>query len=494
MFLGQSVDILRVFRRAKNDPIRGAAPATIKEMPPSYAAESPYNNVTATESGLLWEMDDTPGAERIHICHRTGTHIELRPDGSAKYVSKGARQDVTVADHEIIVNGDYKITVAGGANIYVRNGAFEIQADKGLAINVKGELKLRGDNIFMRADRKISLAAPQVDIGGVGKNASTPFLSLPTGVVPIFGVLVPRVTGIFAAASAIAAAVGNITDPAAQAAAFSQDNGKSLTLAKALKDSKGQPLVPEVQAPEEIPLSNPRVYNGKSVERIQFRERQFDTPEDVESGDSYTAHQNISEELGDFPSSVKELPGKQRTSRMDTEVPTNEPPPWTAYPLNASGGTVTFQSGNTIVVGVNTNFTEDIAVGMYLTFEGAPFQNDQTFAQLPRVTSVVNNTHLLIATPYPFATISNVRPYTFKYRPFKEYFGRRNFSLDEPLGNSGLVLSDLMKNYLLPVIEPEELTIPTNPVAPPSQPPNPGETSGGGIPQPVLPGDNPNLI
>ena len=42
----------------------------------------PYNDVTQTESGHFMEMDDTPGAERIRLQHRTGTFTEIQADGN----------------------------------------------------------------------------------------------------------------------------------------------------------------------------------------------------------------------------------------------------------------------------------------------------------------------------------------------------------------------------------------------------------------------------
>lgn len=472
MFLGAGADILRVFRKAKNDPIRGAAGPTIAELPPSYAAEYPHNNVTASESGHLFEMDDTPGAERIHLYHRTGSHIEMRPDGGVKYVCKSGRQDVTVADQEIIVNGDYKISVSGGANIYVRNGTFEIQADNGLAINVKGELKLRGDNIFMRADNKISLAAPKVDIGGVGPNATTPFLSLPTGIVPIFGVLVPRITGVFPSAPGSIGTLTALISAVAAISSYARNVGKSLELAKTLTDAKGMPLVPEISPPEEIPLSNPQVYNGKSEERIEFRDRQFDTPEDVQNSEAYTAHQNLSEEIGDFTAAAKALPGQQSATYVDIEPPGEEPPPATSYPF-ASGGTVRFEENNTVVVGTNTKFTEDVAVGMYLTFPSSPFVNAPFPLGFPRIASIANDTVMVITKPYGYPTVTNVVPYVFRYRAFAEYADKSVFALTDQLGSSTLTLESMMSNFIPPIIEPEEFAIPVDTVVN-------NTTSGGG--------------
>lgn len=47
-----------------------------------YAAVYPDNKVTQTKSGHVIEIDDTDGAERIHIYHKSGSYIEFHPDGS----------------------------------------------------------------------------------------------------------------------------------------------------------------------------------------------------------------------------------------------------------------------------------------------------------------------------------------------------------------------------------------------------------------------------
>ena len=47
----------------------------------TYKAEYPYNRATLTESGHQFEMDDTPGAERIRMGHKSGTYWEISPNG-----------------------------------------------------------------------------------------------------------------------------------------------------------------------------------------------------------------------------------------------------------------------------------------------------------------------------------------------------------------------------------------------------------------------------
>ena len=48
----------------------------------TFNPEYPYNHVTYTESGHLFELDDTPGGERVRLLHRTQSFLEFLPDGS----------------------------------------------------------------------------------------------------------------------------------------------------------------------------------------------------------------------------------------------------------------------------------------------------------------------------------------------------------------------------------------------------------------------------
>ena len=50
---------------------------TVDEMPSGYRAEYPYNTTYTTKSGHAIELDDTPGYERIHIWHKSGSYEEI---------------------------------------------------------------------------------------------------------------------------------------------------------------------------------------------------------------------------------------------------------------------------------------------------------------------------------------------------------------------------------------------------------------------------------
>ena len=220
----------------------------------------------------------------------------MRPDGSVKYKTVNTRQDVTVGDQEVIVQGDWKVTVDGAIKIYARSGSLEVQSDNGAAFNIKGEMKIHADNILLKAKNKISLAAPFVDVG------SPTYLSLPTQVAPLFGVLVPVMAGLELSKTAIGGPLIGITSVLNSIKTFksvgTSSNFSPNSILAPLSD--GMPQLPEISQPEEIPLSCPALYKGVTKADIHARDRQLDTPDDVGDSETYTAHLSLCNEIGDF--------------------------------------------------------------------------------------------------------------------------------------------------------------------------------------------------
>lgn len=103
-----------------------------------FNATYPYNHVRNTESGHLFEADDTPGSERIKEAHRTGTYYEIGPDGSR--VTKIVRDDFTVivGDERVNIQGSAIVTIEGDCNFYTR-GNFTHQVDGDYNLLVKGK-------------------------------------------------------------------------------------------------------------------------------------------------------------------------------------------------------------------------------------------------------------------------------------------------------------------------------------------------------------------
>jgi hypothetical protein len=86
-----------------------------------YAAEYPNNAVHATKSGHVIEIDDTPDAERIHIHHKSGSFIEIHPDGKIVvkagqgiFIDAGPKSNIKATDAKIEITGTIDMTASKG--------------------------------------------------------------------------------------------------------------------------------------------------------------------------------------------------------------------------------------------------------------------------------------------------------------------------------------------------------------------------------------------
>ena len=89
---------------------------TIDAPADPYATEYPLNNVYETASGHVMEFDDTESAERIRIYHKSGTFIEMHPNGDVVTQHKNGWRSVTGND-KIHVTGNLNIKVDGDITI-----------------------------------------------------------------------------------------------------------------------------------------------------------------------------------------------------------------------------------------------------------------------------------------------------------------------------------------------------------------------------------------
>jgi len=84
-----------------------------------YAAKYPHNHVHESESGHIREIDDTPGAERIHERHNSGTGYEIHPEGDKVTRVKKDNYDLTYGQQYTHIRGTQSTTVNGGVKVFV---------------------------------------------------------------------------------------------------------------------------------------------------------------------------------------------------------------------------------------------------------------------------------------------------------------------------------------------------------------------------------------
>ena len=108
----------------------------IKQPPSAYATIYPYNHVYESESGHLIEMDATPGKERLHWYHRSGTFTEFHP--------KGIRVDKTNAHRYNMVSGNQE-TIIGGQEIKSISSDSTTKIGGKLTLNSGKEIRMISD-------------------------------------------------------------------------------------------------------------------------------------------------------------------------------------------------------------------------------------------------------------------------------------------------------------------------------------------------------------
>lgn len=122
-----------------NGPVKKDYYTGLGEKETKYAAKYPHNKTITTESGHVLELDDTPKAERIHVYHKSGSYIEIFPDGTIITKSVKDSVSVTMNDHAIsVVKGDLQIVAKeGDIDITTEQGNINLETTKGV-INIRG--------------------------------------------------------------------------------------------------------------------------------------------------------------------------------------------------------------------------------------------------------------------------------------------------------------------------------------------------------------------
>ena len=121
------------------------------EPKPPYNAQYPYNKVQETESGHVFEMDDSPASERINIRHRKGTYLEVGPTGTQTNKIVGDGVTIIERNGKVLIKGASDITIRGTSNIKVESDC-NLTVDGTMTTNVHGDYRLNvGGGIYMNS-------------------------------------------------------------------------------------------------------------------------------------------------------------------------------------------------------------------------------------------------------------------------------------------------------------------------------------------------------
>ena len=134
-----------------------------------YRTVYPHNKVTETESGHIFEIDDTPNHERIHVYHKSGTFKEIFPDGkqvekvvgSDYKIIKGDDRKMVHGESSINTEGDFKLSTKGNLNIQIAGDQVNIYTPSTAKVSlhtgtfyhhVRGKYIINADGIILNSN------------------------------------------------------------------------------------------------------------------------------------------------------------------------------------------------------------------------------------------------------------------------------------------------------------------------------------------------------
>ena len=149
-------------------PIDPDLDATFWDEPATeYNATYPRNHVYESEGGHIREIDDTPGAERIHERHNSGSGYEIFPNGTKVTRVKGKNYNIVSDDEYCHIQGTARETIDKGLRIRVNaegitGNNYNIEVGQGSNVNVE----VNGGNI------NLTTLGTGEDAGDININAS----------------------------------------------------------------------------------------------------------------------------------------------------------------------------------------------------------------------------------------------------------------------------------------------------------------------------------
>ena len=123
-----------------------------------YNATYPYNHVFESESGHIFEIDDTKDNERLFTSHRTGTSQEISPDGTQVNIIKGDHYNIVSGKRQAVIEGNADLTIGGRHKLYInKDGAtdnhYDIQVGPNANVNIQID---KGDMNVVLKDGKLN--------------------------------------------------------------------------------------------------------------------------------------------------------------------------------------------------------------------------------------------------------------------------------------------------------------------------------------------------
>jgi hypothetical protein len=119
--------------------ITGVNNAVWHEPLSPYNSQYTQNHVHQTKNGIVHEIDDTPGAQRIHSYHPSGTYSEIDNNGTSVRKIVGDGYELWMRDKNVYIKGVCNVTIEGDSNVHIKNNC-NLEIDGSLFATVKNDV------------------------------------------------------------------------------------------------------------------------------------------------------------------------------------------------------------------------------------------------------------------------------------------------------------------------------------------------------------------
>ena len=149
-YVEETYVLAQEMNRRRNNRVGGSEDESWEEPSSAYNAQYPYNRVIETAAHTI-ELDDTPGAERIMVHHKSGSFVQIDTRGTTTHKSVSDKYEINDRRQHVYVGAGSYVTIQGNSHVYVKgNKTEEIMGDyqqiiHGNAIySVGGQMTMQG--------------------------------------------------------------------------------------------------------------------------------------------------------------------------------------------------------------------------------------------------------------------------------------------------------------------------------------------------------------
>jgi hypothetical protein len=110
------------------------------------AGKYPNYYMNRSRSGHVFMMDDSKGAESVTLQHRSGSMLQMLPDGKVNMTTQNGKYEIVFGYNRIRITGSNDITVNGSASLRV-DGDYNITVARNMNVTVEGDYTLTTKNL-----------------------------------------------------------------------------------------------------------------------------------------------------------------------------------------------------------------------------------------------------------------------------------------------------------------------------------------------------------